>query len=37
MKFPDINVPGSGQLYARLRTSLGDIVVRLEESARRTR
>ncbi len=31
MKFPDINVPGSGQLYARLRTSLGDIVVRLEE------
>lgn len=31
MNFPDINVPGSGQLYARLRTSLGDIVVRLEE------
>jgi peptidyl-prolyl cis-trans isomerase A (cyclophilin A) len=31
MNFPEINVPGSGQLYARLRTSLGDIVVRLEE------
>jgi peptidyl-prolyl cis-trans isomerase A (cyclophilin A) len=31
MNFPDINVPGSGQLHARLKTSLGDIVVRLEE------
>src|SRR5690349_19083576 len=31
MDFPDIHVPGSGQLHARLKTSLGDIVVRLEE------
>jgi peptidyl-prolyl cis-trans isomerase A (cyclophilin A) len=31
MNFPDINVPGQGQLHARLTTSLGDIVVRLEE------
>ncbi len=31
MKFPDIDVPGQGQLHARLATSLGDIVVRLEE------
>jgi peptidyl-prolyl cis-trans isomerase A (cyclophilin A) len=29
--FPAISVPGSGQLYARLVTSLGNIVVRLEE------
>ena len=29
--FPEINVPGSGQLYARFHTSLGNIVVRLEE------
>ncbi|HEX3770683.1 MAG TPA: peptidylprolyl isomerase [Polyangiaceae bacterium] len=29
--FPAINVPGSGQLYARLVTSLGSILVRLEE------
>jgi peptidyl-prolyl cis-trans isomerase A (cyclophilin A) len=29
--FPAINVTGSGQLYARLVTSLGNIVVRLEE------
>jgi len=29
--FPAINVPGTGQLYARLHTSLGNIVVRLEE------
>ncbi len=29
--FPAINVPGNGQLYARLQTSLGNIVVRLEE------
>jgi peptidyl-prolyl cis-trans isomerase A (cyclophilin A) len=31
MNFPEINVPGQGQLHARLTTSLGDIVVRLEE------
>jgi peptidyl-prolyl cis-trans isomerase A (cyclophilin A) len=31
MQFPPINVPGNGQLHARLKTSLGDIVVRLEE------
>jgi len=31
MDFPPINVPGTGQLHARLTTSLGDIVVRLEE------
>src|SRR5215470_6434330 len=31
MNFPPINVPGNGQLHARLKTSLGDIVVRLEE------
>jgi peptidyl-prolyl cis-trans isomerase A (cyclophilin A) len=29
--FPEINVPGKGQLYARFHTSLGNIVVRLEE------
>ena len=29
--FPEIQVPGAGQLYARLVTSLGNIVVRLEE------
>jgi peptidyl-prolyl cis-trans isomerase A (cyclophilin A) len=29
--FPPIQAPGSGQLYARLVTSLGNIVVRLEE------
>ena len=29
--FPPINVPGSGQLYARIVTSLGTIVARLEE------
>jgi peptidyl-prolyl cis-trans isomerase A (cyclophilin A) len=29
--FPEIHAPGSGQLYARLVTSLGNIVVRLEE------
>ena len=29
--FPEINIPGSGQLYARFHTSLGNIVVRLEE------
>jgi peptidyl-prolyl cis-trans isomerase A (cyclophilin A) len=29
--FPAINVPGAGQLYARFHTSLGNIVVRLEE------
>lgn len=31
MEFPAINVPGTGQLHARLKTSLGDIVVKLEE------
>ncbi len=29
--FPAINVPGTGQLYARLHTSMGNIVVSLEE------
>jgi len=29
--FPTIQVPGTGQLYARFVTSLGNIVVRLEE------
>jgi peptidyl-prolyl cis-trans isomerase A (cyclophilin A) len=29
--FPEINVPGPGQLYARFVTSQGDIVLRLEE------
>jgi hypothetical protein len=27
--FPEVAVPGKGQLYARLVTSLGNIVVRL--------
>jgi peptidyl-prolyl cis-trans isomerase A (cyclophilin A) len=30
--FPEIKVPGAGQLYARLVTSLGTILVRLEET-----
>ena len=30
--FPDINVAGVGQLYARLTTTQGTIVVRLEEN-----
>src|ERR1700722_3382704 len=29
--FPEIQVPGAGQLYARLVTSMGNILVRLEE------
>ena len=29
--FPEINVAGTGQLYARFVTSMGNIVVRLEE------
>ena len=29
--FPDIQVPGQGQLYARFVTSMGNIVVALEE------
>ncbi|MBV9945747.1 MAG: peptidylprolyl isomerase [Myxococcales bacterium] len=29
--FPPIQVPGSGQLYARFHTSLGPLVVQLEE------
>ncbi len=32
MKFPPIEVPGDGKLYARLLTSCGEIIVRLEES-----
>lgn len=32
MQFPPINVPGSGQLYARLKTNQGAIVVHLEET-----
>jgi peptidyl-prolyl cis-trans isomerase A (cyclophilin A) len=32
-QFPAINVPGEGQLYARLHTSLGTMVVRLEEQS----
>jgi peptidyl-prolyl cis-trans isomerase A (cyclophilin A) len=32
MNFPDINIPGQGQLHARLHTSLGEIVIRLEET-----
>lgn len=31
MNFPEINIPGDGQLHARLTTSLGEIVVKLEE------
>lgn len=31
MEFPPIDVPGTGKLHARLVTSLGDIVVELEE------
>jgi len=30
-KFPAIEVPGSGQLYARLHTTQGEVVVKLEE------
>ncbi|MBX3186168.1 MAG: peptidylprolyl isomerase [Labilithrix sp.] len=30
-QFPAINAPGEGQLYARLVTSMGPIVIRLEE------
>lgn len=30
-QFPPINVPGTGKLYARLRTTQGEIVVELEE------
>ena len=30
-EFPPINVPGNGQLYARLHTTQGAIVIRLEE------
>ncbi len=31
MEFPAIDVAGSGQLYARLKTTQGDVVVHLEE------
>jgi peptidyl-prolyl cis-trans isomerase A (cyclophilin A) len=30
-QFPPIQVPGSGQLYARFRTTMGNIIIRLEE------
>src|SRR5436853_363563 len=30
-QFPAINVPGTGKLYARFHTSLGNIVIELEE------
>ena len=30
-QFPDITVPGAGQLYARFRTSMGVMIARLEE------
>ena len=29
--FPDIQAPGTGQLYARFHTSQGNLVIRLEE------
>ena len=29
--FPAINIPGTGQLYARFVTSMGNIVIKLEE------
>jgi peptidyl-prolyl cis-trans isomerase A (cyclophilin A) len=29
--FPEITIPGTGQLYARFVTSMGNIVIRLEE------
>lgn len=32
MEFPPINVAGSGQLYARIKTNQGAIVVHLEEA-----
>jgi len=32
MDFPPISVPGAGQLHARLVTTLGEIVVKLEET-----
>lgn len=32
MQFPAINVPGEGQLYARMTTTQGTIVVQLEET-----
>ena len=31
MQFPDINVAGEGQLYARLTTTQGNVVILLEE------
>jgi len=31
MQFPDINVAGSGKLYARFKTTQGNILVELEE------
>src|SRR5690606_34226008 len=32
MQFPDIQVAGEGQLYARLKTTQGDVVILLEET-----
>src|SRR5690606_6994717 len=32
MQFPEINVPGTGQLYARLKTNQGAILVQLAET-----
>jgi peptidyl-prolyl cis-trans isomerase A (cyclophilin A) len=32
MEFPPINVPGEGQLYARLSTTQGTVVILLEEA-----
>jgi peptidyl-prolyl cis-trans isomerase A (cyclophilin A) len=32
MNFPDIQVEGTGQLYARLHTTQGNVVVQLEET-----
>ena len=29
--FPEINAPGTGQLYARFHTSMGNILIKLEE------
>jgi peptidyl-prolyl cis-trans isomerase A (cyclophilin A) len=31
MKFPAIEVPGDGQLYARMLTNHGEVIIRLEE------
>ena len=31
MEFPPVNVPGEGDLYARLSTTQGTVIVALEE------